>query len=90
MPIFGINQGVQPIIGYNYGAQRYDRVKEAYKLAVIYATVIVVVGWIITRIFPEQLVSLFNNDDAELISFGTIAIKRFMIFLPIKIGRAHV
>lgn len=83
MPIFGINQGVQPIIGYNYGAQRYDRVKEAYKLAVIYATVIVVFGWLITRIFPEQLVYLFNNEDTELIAFGTFAIKRFLIFLPI-------
>ncbi len=83
MPIFGINQGVQPIIGYNYGAKKYDRVKEAYKLAVIYATVIVVVGWIVTRVLPEQLVYLFNNKDMELISFGTFAIKRFLIFLPL-------
>ena len=83
MPIFGICQGVQPIIGYNYGAMRYDRVKEAYKLAVIYATVIVLFGWIVTRLFPEQLVYLFNNEDKELIAFGTFAIKRFLIFLPI-------
>lgn len=83
MPIFGINQGVQPIIGYNYGAQKYDRVKEAYKLAVIFATIIVVTGWIATRLFPQQLVYLFNNDDQELISFGTKAIKRFLIFLPV-------
>lgn len=83
MPIFGINQGVQPIIGYNYGAKKYDRVKEAYKLAVLFATVIVVIGWIVTRIFPEQLVYLFNDKDTELISFGTFAIKRFLIFLPI-------
>lgn len=83
MPIFGINQGVQPIIGYNYGARKYDRVKEAYRLSVIFATVIVVVGWIITRIFPEQLVYLFNNKDQDLITFGTFAIKRFLLFLPI-------
>lgn len=83
MPIFGINQGVQPIIGYNYGAKKYDRVKEAYKLAVIFATVIVVIGWFATRLFPEQLVYLFNNEDTELISFGTFAIKRFLMFLPI-------
>ena len=82
MPIFGITQGVQPIIGYNYGANKYDRVKEAYKLAVIFATCIVVLGWIATRLFPEQLVSLFNSNDKELLSFGTMAIKRFMIFLP--------
>ena len=82
MPIFGITQGVQPIIGYNYGAKKYDRVKEAYKLAVIFATSIVIVGWLITRLFPEQLVSMFNSEDAQLIAFGTIAIKRFMMFLP--------
>ncbi|MGB4661010.1 MAG: MATE family efflux transporter [Mobilitalea sp.] len=83
MPIFGINQGVQPIIGYNYGAQKYDRVKEAYRLAVILATGIVIVGWIVTRVFPEQIVMLFNNKDMELIAFGTFAIKRYLIFLPI-------
>lgn len=83
MPIFGINQGVQPIIGYNYGANKFDRVKEAYKMAVVFATVIVVIGWILTRVFPEQLVYLFNNKDAELISFSTFAIRRFLMFLPI-------
>lgn len=83
MPIFGITQGAQPIIGYNYGAKKYDRVKETYKLAVIFATSIVIIGWIVTRLFPEQLVSMFNSKDTELIAFGTMAIKRFMIFLPL-------
>ena len=83
MPIFGINQGVQPIIGYNYGAMKYDRVKEAYRLAVIFATIIVVTGWLVTRLFPQQLVYLFNRKDQELINFGTQAIKRFLIFMPV-------
>ena len=83
MPIFGINQGVQPIIGYNYGAKKYDRVKEAYKLAVVFATVIVVIGWTATRLFPAQMVYLFNKKDTELIDFGIFAIKRFLIFFPI-------
>lgn len=83
MPIFGINQGVQPIIGYNYGAKRFDRVKHTYRLAVIFATVIVVIGWITTRLFPEQLVYLFNNEDTELISFSVKAIQRNLIFLPV-------
>ena len=83
MPLFGINQGVQPIIGYNYGARKFDRVKEAYKLAVIFATGIVVIGWVVTRIFPEQLVYLFNNKDKELIAFGTMATRRFLMFLPV-------
>ena len=83
MPIFGINQGVQPIIGYNYGARKFDRVKQAYRIAVIFATIIVVIGWITTRLFPEQLVYLFNKDDAELIAFGVKAIKRNLMFLPV-------
>lgn len=83
MPIFGINQGVQPIIGYNYGAKMFDRVKQAYRLAVLYATAILLVGWVVTRLFPEQLVYLFNHDDKELIAFGTFAMKRFLIVLPI-------
>lgn len=83
MPIFGINQGMQPIIGYNYGAGKYDRVKQAYHMAVIFATVIVVIGWVVTRLFPEQLVYLFNKEDAELLAFGVKAIKRNLVFLPI-------
>jgi Na+-driven multidrug efflux pump len=39
--------------------------------------------WIVTRLFPEQLVSMFNSEDAQLITFGTMTIKRFMIFLPL-------
>lgn len=83
MPIFGINQGVQPIIGYNYGAQKYDRVKEALKLGIIAATMVVVFGFVITRLFAVQLISIFNAKDAELIAFGSHALKVFLIFLPV-------
>ncbi|SDK67577.1 MATE family efflux transporter [Natronincola ferrireducens] len=83
MPIFGINQGVQPIIGYNYGAQKYDRVKEALKLGILGATIIVLLGFIGTRLYPQQIVAFFNPEDAELIAFGTRAIKIAMVFLPI-------
>lgn len=83
MPIFGINQGMQPIIGYNYGARKLDRVKQTYRLGVLFATVIVVIGWIVTRLFPQQLVYLFNKDDAELISFGIRAIRMNLVFLPV-------
>lgn len=83
MPIFGLNQGVQPIIGYNYGAQKYDRVKEALKLGIIAATIVVIFGSIITRLFPVQLISIFNSKDAALIAFGSHALKVFLIFMPI-------
>lgn len=83
MPIFGINQGAQPIIGYNYGARQYDRVKEALKLAIIAATIVVTFGFVVTRIFPQQLIMLFNREDQALIDLGTRAVKVFLIGLPI-------
>lgn len=83
MPIFGISQGVQPIIGYNYGAQKYDRVKEALKLGIAAATIVVILGSIVTRLFPVQLISIFNSKDAALIAFGTHALKVFLIFMPV-------
>ncbi|OQB16067.1 MAG: Multidrug export protein MepA [Firmicutes bacterium ADurb.Bin193] len=83
MPILGISQGAQPIIGYNYGAKKFDRVKKAYILAVIFATCILTVGWTASMLFPNKMVYLFNRKDAELIVFATKALKRFMLFLPI-------
>lgn len=83
MPIFGINQGAQPIIGYNYGALKFDRVKQALKLAVLAATTITSIGFVLTRVFPTQLISLFNRTDESLLNFGTRAISIYLIFLPI-------
>ncbi|WXJ94254.1 hypothetical protein MCACP_07270 [Neomoorella carbonis] len=54
MPILGISQGVQPIIGFNYGARRFDRVKETLKKAVIAASCVSVSGFLVMRIWPEK------------------------------------
>lgn len=83
MPTFGINQGVQPIIGYNYGAQKYDRVKEALKLAIFAATVLVIIGFAVTHLFSQQLMAMFNSEDTELIAIGSHAMKIFLIFMPV-------
>jgi len=83
MPIVGINQGAQPIIGYNYGAQRYDRVKSTLKYAAIAATVIATAGFVLIRLFPTQLITIFNSQDAELIAFGSNALVLFLTFLPL-------
>ncbi|MDP4090444.1 MAG: MATE family efflux transporter [Bacillota bacterium] len=83
MPIFGINQGVQPIIGYNYGAKNYHRVKEALKYAVMAATVITTVGFIFIELFPGQIIRVFNNNSADLISMGTRGLAIFHVLLPI-------
>ncbi len=82
MPIIGLNQGVQPIISFNYGAKNTERVKDAAKLAIKAATLIVTFGFIITRLFPVQLISLFNRD-TELINFGKSAIFAWFLCFPV-------
>lgn len=83
MPMFGINQGAQPIIGYNYGAKQYDRVKKTLKLAVTAGITIATVGFIVIQCFPEFLISIFNKKDAELIAIGAHGIRIDMIVLPV-------
>lgn len=82
MPIIGLNQGLQPIISFNFGAKKYSRVKNAVKLAILAATVIVVSGYIITRLFPGQLIALFNREP-ELINFGSKALIRWFFCMPV-------
>ncbi len=82
MPIFGINQGAQPIIGYNYGAKKYDRVKRTLFLASIAATSICIVGFGIIQLFSLQIIQLFNSDQA-LIDIGVRGIRIYLIMLPI-------
>ncbi len=83
MPIMGINMGAQPIIGYNYGAEKYRRVKDTLKLAVVYATVITIVGFLLTRLIPSQLIAMYNSKDKELIAMGSQALKIYLIMLPV-------
>ncbi|GKU24606.1 MATE family efflux transporter [Clostridium folliculivorans] len=82
MPVIGVSQGSQPIIGYNYGAKKYDRIKETLKLAISAATIIVVIGFILTRLFPNQFIGIFASDE-ELIKFGTHALFIFFLCLPV-------
>lgn len=82
MPITGLVQGAQLIVSFNYGAKKFQRVKEAQKLAILTATTIVVIGWIMTRLMPELLVSLFNREP-ELIEFGSQALRAWFLFLPV-------
>lgn len=81
MPIFGLNQGLQPIIGYNFGAEKHDRVKQAVKYGVITATIIVTIGFIVVEGFSEKLVMIFNND-SSLIEITSHGMKIFLIMLP--------
>lgn len=82
MPVIGLSQGAQPIIGFNHGAKNFKRVKDTLKLAVLVATSIVSIGFISIRLGATQLVKLFN-DNPELIDLGTHAMVVFFFFLPL-------
>lgn len=82
MPIFGLNQGSQPIIGYNYGAKAYNRVKEALKYAILAATSIATLGFICVEAFAPQIIRLFNNDP-RLVEIGSEGIRIYLLMLPV-------
>ncbi len=81
MPIFGINQGSQPIIGFNYGAREYGRVKQALKLAILAATAVSVLGFIMTQFFTVTLIKFFNSDP-ELLSVATKGMRIYLSMMP--------
>jgi putative MATE family efflux protein len=83
MPIFGINQGSQPIIGYNYGAKNFDRVKKALKLAILAASSICIVGFAVVELLPKVIINVFSNADVELLNIGSTGIRIFLAMLPI-------
>lgn len=83
MPIFGINQGVQPILGYNYGAKQYGRVKHALRLAIMAGICIASIGFIAVEFFPHLLFRAFAKDAPELIKLGSYGIRIDLMFLPI-------
>lgn len=83
MPVFGINQGSQPIIGYNYGAKNVDRVKKALLYASIAATSICVVGFIFVELFPVQIIQVFNTSDPNLTAIGANGMRIFLLMLSV-------
>lgn len=82
MMVSGLIQGLQPIISYNTGAERTDRVKEALKVASIIGGIISTTGFLIFQFFPEFVITLFNQEPA-VISLGVKAIRIWTIAFPL-------
>ena len=76
--LLGLHQGAQPIIGYNKGAGRPDRVKKAYILTVTIASVVAVLAWLVMRLAPEAILSIFGNGTPK---FNEFAVRCLRIFL---------
>ena len=66
MPVFGLNNGIVPIIAYNYGARKRSRIIETMKLGLIYAGSIMLLGTLVFQIFPRQLLGMFNPSETML------------------------
>jgi Na+-driven multidrug efflux pump len=84
MPIYGLNQGIQPIIGYNYGAVQIKRVKETLRTGIIIATSICTFGFLCIMFFSYNILSIFTTNDTKLIEMGSHALKMVLLFLPLN------
>ncbi|PJI08544.1 MULTISPECIES: MATE family efflux transporter [Clostridium] len=83
MPVTGINQGVQPIIGYNYGAKRYGKILKAFKLSVLFGTIISLIGFVLFEVFSKNIFYAFGQGTKELIVIGVPAMRLYSMSLPI-------
>lgn len=82
MVVMGFTQGMQPIAGYNYGAQLYDRVIKVLRLTIICATIVMTAGFLVAMIFPELMVKIFTSDP-QLIALSSKGARLVFLAFPI-------
>jgi Na+-driven multidrug efflux pump len=88
MVVMGLTQGMQPIVGYNYGARKYDRVTRTFWMTVGWATAITTLGFLVCEIFPYQVVRMFVSEDGTgdattLIEASARGLRLLVMMLPI-------
>ncbi len=87
MPVYGVNQGTQPIVGFNYGAKRFDRVKQALLTGILYASALTVFGFLVAMLIPGPLMGLFINARTPgrlaLIDMGVHAMRICFLLSPL-------
>jgi Na+-driven multidrug efflux pump len=83
MPLMGIGQGAQPIIGYNYGAKQFVRVKKCFKYSFFACTCVLTAGFIVTQLAPGFCFSLFSKDTGHLRELGMLTIRICTCTFPI-------
>lgn len=82
MIVMGLNQGMQPIAGYNYGAQQYLRVRKVLIVTIVAATFVTTFGFLVGMLMPELAVSIFTTDE-ELIRLAAKGLRITVVFFPI-------
>ena len=80
VPTAGFSNGIQPIISYNYGAKKYDRVWHAYRIAVITGGVLCVIAFFLFELFPKPILSLFGDGSDQYYQFGVRFFRIFLFF----------
>lgn len=86
MPVFGLGQGILPIIGFNYGAENKERIKEAYSYGIKVAMLLMTIGFIIFQVFPAQLMSIFAKNP-YMIEMGVTTLRLISLyFIPAALG----
>ena len=81
--LLGIAVGTQPIIGFNYGAKQFKRVKEALELSLIVSEVIAIIAFLIFQFAPMSVVSLFGAEEALYNEFAVMAFRIFLLLCPL-------
>ena len=75
LSVFGFIKGFQPIAGYSYGAKKFDRLREAIKISILWSTVFCVIFGFILALFPAAIVSQFTKGDTEMITIGAASLR---------------
>lgn len=83
MAVIGLNQGMQPIAGYNFGARKYVRLIQVLKLTICFATLITTTGFLIGTFFATPCVSVFAKDAPELIEAAAHGLRIIVMFFPL-------
>lgn len=82
--IIGLNQGMQPIVGFNYGAMKYDRVKAAYSLVIKCVSSFAVIALLIFEIFPNLILTIFGKENELYMQFAVLFMRTFLLLLPLS------
>lgn len=82
MIVFGVTQGMQPILGFNYGAAQWNRVKKTLSIGIRLGLAITTVGWLVTELFPDKVSSLFTDDDI-LTEIARSGFRIYFLFYPV-------
>ncbi len=77
--LVGISIGSQPIVGYNYGAKNYGRVKKTYLRTILVGSIVAVLGWCCFQLFPQNIVNIFGQESELYNQFAVLCFRRFLI-----------